>query len=286
VSQDPNLSRFTPGSTHEVDLESEFETRDTTLAPKEIIGNVDTRNIVKGSRTRRPASRRYEAYLADLQVPERFPGFYDAFAIGIDHDNRPHRDNLAEPPKNWRELKKHPQKDGFAEAADREIRELLEKKTFEYVNRPKGEQIIPLKRVFTHKLDTDGYLVKYKARLCVRGDKQRLTLQDTYAATLAAKVFRTMMALATVFDLETHQYDVQNAFPHCDLDEVVYCECPDGYSKPGMSIHLLKALYGLRRSPRLWHKKLVAKLIQLGMRQVSEEPCLFMNEFLFFLFFR
>ena len=30
---------------------------------------------------------------------------------------------------------------------------------------------------------------------CVRNDKQRLTLQDTYAATLAAKVFRTMMAI-------------------------------------------------------------------------------------------
>ena len=57
-----------------------------------------------------------------------------------------------------------------------------------------------------------------------------------------------MMALAAVFDLETHQYDVQNAFPRCDLDEVVYCECPDGYSKPGMSSLLLKALYGLRRS--------------------------------------
>ena len=92
-----------------------------------------------------------------------------------------------------------------------------------------------------------------------------------------------MMALAAVFDLETHQYDVQNAFPHCDLDEVVYCECPDGYSKPGMSIHLLKALYGLRRSPKLWDKKLVAKLIQLGMHQVSEEPCLY--EWVFILSF-
>ena len=70
----------------------------------------------------------------------------------------------------------------------------------------------------------------------------------TYAATLDAKVFRTMMALAAVFDLETHQYDVQNAFPRCHLDEVVCCECPDGYSKPGMSSLLLKALYGLRPS--------------------------------------
>ena len=122
---------------------------------------------------------------------------------------------------------------------DCKIRELLEKKTFGYVNWSEGVHIIPLKWVFTHKLDTDGCLVKYKAHICVRGDKQRLTLQDTYAATLAAIVSRTMMALAAAFDLETHQYDVQNTFPHCDLDRVVYCECPDGYSKPGMRILLL-----------------------------------------------
>ena len=134
LPQDPNLSRFTP---QEVDLETDFEARKTTRVSREIIGNVDTRNIITGSRTRRPASRRHEAYLADLQMPERFPGFYDALAVGIDHDNRAHRDNLAEPPKNRRELKKHPQKDGFAEAADREIRELFEKRTFEYLKENK-----------------------------------------------------------------------------------------------------------------------------------------------------
>ena len=37
--------------------------------------------------------------------------------------------------------------------------------------------------------------------------------------------------------------------------------------------------------PRLWHKKLVAKLTQMGMRQISEEPCLLSMSFLFFLFF-
>ena len=97
-SLDPDLLRFTPESTHEVDPELEFEVRNTTRASREIIGDVDTRNIVTGSRTRRPASRCHEAYLADLQVPEQFPGFYDAFAVGMDHDDGLHRDNLAKPP--------------------------------------------------------------------------------------------------------------------------------------------------------------------------------------------
>ena len=62
---------------------------------------------------------------------------------------------------------------------------------------------------------------------CVRNDKQRLTLQDTYAATLATKVFRT--AITAVFDLETRQYDVQNAFPHYDLGETIYRFCKPAY---------------------------------------------------------
>ena len=56
--------------------------------------------------------------------------------------------------------------------------------------------------VFTYKFDTNGYLIKYKARICVRGDLQKFGLQDTYAATLAARTFRTLMAITAYFDLE------------------------------------------------------------------------------------
>ena len=136
-----------------------------------------------------------------------------------------------------------------------------------------------------YKFDTDGFLTKYKSRLCVRGDLQRLTLHDTYAATLAAKVFRTMMALTAAFDLDTNQYDVRNAFPHADLDETIYCECPDGFKIAGKCLLLQKALYGLRRAPRLWQKKFTARLVELGLRQISEEPCFFVNEYLFLIFF-
>lgn len=50
--------------------------------------------------------------------------------------------------------------------------------------------------VFTYKFDKDGYLVKFKARLVVCGDLQPTTGQDNYAATLAARVFRCLIAIA------------------------------------------------------------------------------------------
>jgi hypothetical protein len=52
-----------------------------------------------------------------------------------------------------------------------------------------------------------------------------------------------------------------------------------------LKLLLKKALYGLRRAPRLWQKKFTARLIELGLRQISEEPCFFVNDFIFLLFF-
>ena len=62
--------------------------------------------------------------------------------------------------------------------------------------------VIPLTWVFTYKLDTNGYLVKFKARICVRGDLQPRNDRDTYAATLAARIFRALMAMTAAYDLE------------------------------------------------------------------------------------
>ena len=112
---------------------------------------------------------------------------------------------------------------------------------------------LPLKWVFTYKFDTDGFLQKFKARICVCGDLQkRSSYEDNYAATLAAKMFRALMAIMAVFDLEAHQFDAVSAFTNSKLDEMVYCEYPEGFHQPGKCLFLLRALYGLRRSPLLW----------------------------------
>jgi hypothetical protein len=80
----------------------------------------------------------------------------------------------------------------------------------------------PLPRVFAYKFDEDGYLTKHKARICVRGDLQPWNSADSYAATLAAKIFRAMAAIIAAFDLETDQMDAVSAFPNALLDETCY----------------------------------------------------------------
>lgn len=92
---------------------------------------------------------------------------------------------------------------------------------------------LPLRWVFTYKFDGDGYLIRPKARLCLRGDQQPLNELDTYAATLAAEVMRFLLVIAAHFDLEMVQYDAVTAFLNANLDETIYTFQSPGFAKKG-----------------------------------------------------
>lgn len=126
-------------------------------------------------------------------------GFHYAFST--DYNRKVHQNDLLVEPKNWKQLQSHPHYTQFKQAADIEYEHLIGRKTFQPVPKEEIFNVIPLLWVFKYKLDTDGYLVKYKARLCVRGDLQK-TAEDTIVATLAIKVFRALMAITAVFNLE------------------------------------------------------------------------------------
>jgi hypothetical protein len=105
--------------------------------------------------------------------------------------------------------------------------------------------------VFVYKFDTDGYLKKYKARLCIQGDLQEHSLQDNYAATLAAQTFRALIAITAAYDLEAYQFDAVNAYTNSKLTETIYIECPEGFRKqgkcdyiPGFNVHTCYRIFG------------------------------------------
>ena len=114
---------------------------------------------------------------------------------------------------------------------EREYNDLKRRGTFKIVPKEEAsnEQILLLKWVFKYKLDSDGYLQKLKARLCVYRDLQ-ITEEETYAATLAARIFRALMAIAAVFNLEIRQYNAINAFINAKLSKLVYYYYLEGFS--------------------------------------------------------
>ena len=64
-------------------------------------------------------------------------------------------------------------------------------------------------------------------------------MRDTYAATLAARTFRALIAIAAVFDLEIWHLDAINAFTNSTLDEVVHCAYPLDFEIQGQYLLLL-----------------------------------------------
>jgi Reverse transcriptase (RNA-dependent DNA polymerase) len=134
------------------------------------------------------------------------------------------------------------------------------------------------------QFDTDDYLTKFKARLCIRGDLQS-TEQDTYAATLAAHTFRALMAIAAAFNLEIQQYDAVNAFVNSKLNEDIYCYSPEGFERQGSCWHLLRAFYGLKQSPLLWYTDFTAAIEELGLHPIPGINCLYANDHLLLFFY-
>ncbi|CRG92922.1 hypothetical protein PISL3812_10003 [Talaromyces islandicus] len=279
--------------------------RQESTAPRDINLELSESNIIEGTRTRHASRRLREAEEENQSLQERRDNkrkrrahlvkttltteaiMVKAFMASTTFQNKLHRSQLPKEPDSWRELKNHPLKDGFYKAAHAEFIEIQKRGTWNEVSIPdqNHHQVLPVRWVFTYKFDNDDYLTRYKARLCVRGDLQRMTMEDTRAATLAAQTFRTMMALATAFDLEIWQCDAINAFLNSFLDEIVYIHFPDGFKVPGKCLKLIRALYGLKRAPRLWQKELSRQIKKYGFEPVNEDECLFVTNGMILMFF-
>jgi hypothetical protein len=211
---------------------------------EEISSQVSEQFILKSKRSRKPVN--LGTYLATFAAcinptaPAKL--LNDAPKIRL------HRDQLPAVPKRWKDLDHHPFGAEFRKASRKEIDGFIQRSCFGRAARAfklVDAEILPLMWVFTYKFNEDGYLYKFKGRLVVRGDLQQ-DYGDTYAATLAAKIFRCLIALAAAFDLELYQYDVLNAFLNAELDRTTYVRCPEGYKKElGQLLELKRALYGL-----------------------------------------
>lgn len=113
-----------------------------------------------------------------------------------------------------------------------------------------------------------------KARLCARGDLQS-TPYDTYAATVAACVFRFCCALAAAFDLEMEQFDVVYAFRNAELPYAMYVRAPEDFQRPRYALRLYKALFGLKEAPMLWQADFRTSLEEFGLKSVPDVLCLY-----------
>ncbi|KZV51533.1 hypothetical protein F511_05849 [Dorcoceras hygrometricum] len=126
-------------------------------------------------------------------------------------------------------------------------------------NKPLG-----CKWIFKRKMKSDGTIDKYKARLVIKGYRQREGLDyfdtyspvtritsirvilaiarqregldyfDTYSPVTRITSIRVILAIAALRNHSIHQMDVKTAFLNGDLEEEIYMEQPEGFSAQGL----------------------------------------------------
>ncbi len=197
-----------------------------------------------------------------------------------------HISNLSKSSLHWRAMLRHSHAEEFKKAAQMKYDVIETKRTRKIVDKRDDYKLISLKWVFTYKSDSNDFLFKYKARIVIRDDLQKVNnVQNVYAATLASKIFRMMMTLIVDFHFKIKQLNAVNVFLNVFNDEKIYCHLSNEYKQFKKILKLLRALYDQRKSLLLWLRILIDKCIKLELNSIFDEFCLFSNDNEILMFF-
>jgi hypothetical protein len=129
------------------------------------------------------------------------------------------------------------------DAMDAELSSLFECDCFNVVpiSEARNRQIVPCTWALRKKRRPDGSLIKYKARLCLRGDQMREELtgdanadeQDGYSPVVDWATIRMMLTVSVKYGL--HATQVDSTMPSFKLHSKSQCSChcrQDSINKP------------------------------------------------------
>ena len=172
------------------------------------------------------------------------------------------------------------EKPKWKEAMEKEMKSLKDNEVWELTSLPPGKKAVGCKWVYKVKINNDGSVERYKARLVARGFDQRYgsDYDETFCPVVRLESLRTLIALSTQRELELHHVDVNTAFLNGTLQEEVYMSQPTGYEEKGkehLVCRLRKSIYGLKQSSRCWNTALDSHLKKMGFTQSKSDPCIY-----------
>ena len=169
----------------------------------------------------------------------------------------------------------------WEKAIREEYDSIIKNRTWTLVPRPANRNIVSCKWVFKHKLDENGRIIRWKARLVARGFTQVYGMDylDTFAPVAKMASLRILFAVAAEEDLEIQQMDVITAFLGGNLEEEIFMEQPEGFmiGNGDMVCLLGKSLYGLKQSARIWNIRIHRYLKAIGFTQSQSDHCVYIN---------
>ena len=171
----------------------------------------------------------------------------------------------------------------WRKAMDEEIQSLKENNTWKLVKLPNGKKAMKCKWVFKKKINSQGKVVRFKARLCAKGYTQQEGVDyfETFAPVMKYKSMRIILAIVAKLDYEFKQLDVLTAFLNALMKEEVYMEQPEGYEEgtKDMVCRLIKTIYGTKQAPREWNKEVNEFIVnELQLNRCTSDSCVYVKK--------
>ena len=99
--------------------------------------------------------------------------------------------------------------------------------------------------------------------------------EENYAPVVNDVTYRILIICIILFKLQAKIVDVETTFLHGDINVEIYMDCPEGIEHtPDECVILNHSIYGLVQSARLFFKKLIKCLTDLGYEEGTVDPCL------------
>jgi len=183
-------------------------------------------------------------------------------------------------PKSYKDAQRSPEALAWKESMLMELEALVKRACWDIVKYPpSGTNILNCHFVYKKKLKL-GVVDRLKSRLVVNGSKQvqGVDVDQTFAPVVKYNTLRIFLAIAAVHKMQVHQIDVENAFVHAALDEIVHMHPHPEMNVPaGHCLRLRKSLYGLKQSPRNWNALLHVSLTDMHFTRSKLDHCVYMG---------
>ena len=188
---------------------------------------------------------------------------------------------MSDEPTTYEEAMTGGESKEWKNAMDEEMKALQQNNTWTLCKLPADKSLVQGKWVYKKKLNEKGEVVRYKARWVAKGYSQVYgqDYHETFAPVVKYKSLRIILTLATLYDMDIHQMDVQTAFLNATMKEDVYMTQPEGYGNKhdDMVCKLNKTLYGTKQAPHEWNNEITSFMLSLKFIQCKTDLCVFIK---------
>jgi len=186
-------------------------------------------------------------------------------------------------PRNYQHAQSYPDAAEWEEATQKELQSFVDMGVIDpcdYESVPSDKYVVDSRMIYKLKLNKDGTIDKYKARLVCRGFTQVYgeNYDETYAPVTQLVTVRIVIALCLHFRMTPHHLDVKTAFLNSKLKHEVYVKLPKGVTLHGKSYgRAIKSIYGLKQAAHDWHKLQEEFILSFDsrIRKSEVDPCLY-----------